>query len=152
VSLGKMIEVSLNSTGITMFRPASKILSLVLIAATTLMGVAPATGTCESTGRERGSKHCCGHCGATSSEARPTCCSKSAQPQACQCSVDGERPAAPQERRSSDEQNDARRAEFVAAVLFVGDNEPPVQAIEDATLLSSQPTLRRQAVLCRWLI
>jgi hypothetical protein len=147
-----MIEVSLNSTGIAMFRPASKILSLVLIAATTLVGVAPGTSACDATGRERASKHCCGVCCAKLSEARHSCCSKSLQSQACQCSVDQERPATPRERRSSDERNDVRRAEFVADVLFVDGDERPARAIQDATLLSSQPTLRRQAVLCRWLI
>lgn len=131
-----------------MFRPVTNILSLVLIVATTLAGVTPAIGVCEST---HGSKQCCGHCQATLSEARSTCCSKSAEPQACQCSVDQERPATPQERRTSDERTEARHAKCMVTVLHVGDDQSPTPAIEDATLLSSQPKSRRQAVLCRWL-
>jgi hypothetical protein len=40
----------------------------------------------------------------------------------------------------------------MATVPFVGDNEQSAHAIQDVSLLSSLPTLRRQAVLCRWLI
>jgi hypothetical protein len=152
VSLGKMIEATLHSTGIAMFRPASKIFSLVLIAATTLVGAVPVTGACDATGRERGSKHCCGVCCAELSEARHSCCSKSLQSQICQCSVDQGRPATPGERRTSDERNEARRIQCVAAVLFVDGDEQPAHAVQDASLRSSPPTLRRQAVLCHWLI
>lgn len=131
-----------------MFQSASNILSLLLIVATTLVGITPAVGVCES---KRGAKQCCGRCQANPSEASSTCCSKSAKPQACQCSVEQERPATPQERRTSDERNNARRAECMAVVLPSGDDQPPAPAIEDAALLSSQPESRRQAVLCRWL-
>ena len=147
-----MIEVSPNSTECAMFRFAITTLLLALVVATPCVGAVPATGACAAMGHERGSGQCCGICCEKLSEARRTCCSKSVKPQSCQCSVDRERPAVPQERRSSDERNDSRRAESVAAVLFVRDEEPPVQAIGDVSLLSSQPSLRRQAILCRWLI
>ena len=133
----------------TMFRFAITTLLLALVAATSYLGVGPAIGTCAAMGHERGSNQCC--C-AKSSEARRTCCSMSVQSQRCQCSVNRECPAVPQEQRPSDERNESRRAESVAAVLFVHKDEPPVQAIGDASLLSSPPLLRRQAILCRWLI
>lgn len=147
-----MIVVSLNSTESAMFRFAITTLLLALVAATSFVGAVPATSVCAATGQECGSGQCCGVCCEKLSEARRTCCSKPVKPQNCQCSVNRERPAVPQERRPSDERNDARRAESVAAVLFVHDDEPPVQAIGNASLLSSQPSLRRQAIFCRWLI
>jgi len=142
--------------GIPMFRPARKLLSFVLIAAMAFVGVAPAAGACEAKGREGGSKPCCGTCCgaccARSSEATQACCAKPRQPVVCRCSADNERPAAPAERRSSDERDNVRLAGCLMVVLFVADREPRRPLIEDAALLSSPPTSCRQAVLCRWLI
>ena len=143
--------MSLNSTECAMFRFVITTSLLALVAASSFVGVVPATSACAAMGHECGSGQCCGVCCEKLSEARRTCCSKSVKPQSCQCSVNRERPAAPQERRPCDERDDARRAEWMA-VLVVRDDEPPVQAIGNASLLSSQPSLRRQAILCRWLI
>ena len=143
-----MIEAVFKSIGIVMFRPQRNVFSLVLIAATACGSVVPANDVCNSTHE---AKRCCGHCGADQSEARSTCCSKSAEPQACKCSVDQERPATPQERRNPDERENTRRAECAVTVTPVGDDHSPPQSVEDSALLSSQSQPRRQAVLCRWL-
>jgi hypothetical protein len=135
-----------------MIRPARKIVTLVLIATTALTGVVPAIGVCGTITCERGSKQRCGGCCGKSSESANACCSKPAQPLVCHCSVDEERPAAPQERRSSDERDAARRVVCLLAVVLVADERPSTQPIVDVTFFSSLPSLRRQAVLCRWLI
>jgi len=144
-----MIEREFKLIRNIMFRHQSNILSLVLITATTCVGVVPTTEVCNSAQEV---KRCCGNCGANQSEVSSTCCSKSAEPQACTCLVDQERPATPQERRNPDERENTRRAKCVVTPTPVGDfHSPPQSAEEDKRLLSqSQP--RGQAVLCRWLI
>ena len=151
-----------------MFRPATNIfVTLVLLVAMALAGVVPASGACNETGNQCGSKQCCGACCTKSSEPTNSCCSTSTQvpstrvpstqvpstrARVCHCSVENERPATPPERRGSDERNDARRAERMASVIFVSDDESRVRFIEDATLSSILSASHRQAVLCRWLI
>jgi hypothetical protein len=152
VSLGKMIQVCLFLTEVAMFRISIKPLTLVLIAAMSLAGVVPASGTCEVTGRERGAKQCCGVCCTPATPASHSCCAKTVQTQACQCTVEQERPTAPQEPRTSGEQTQVRLVKCLATVLFVADEQSPIQAIEDASLQSRTPKLRRQTLLCRWLV
>lgn len=147
-----MIEAVLTSTEVSVATPIYKLLSLILIAATTYTSVVPAFGICTAASCEHGAKTCCGACCAKTSAPGRSCCSKSERPRACHCSVDEKRPAVPQERRTSDERNDARRTECVVSVLFVGDDVRLARAFEDASLLSSRPALRRQSILCRWLV
>ena len=135
------------STEVTMFRLARTILSLLLIAATALVSVAPEAGACGAMGRGRESKRCC--CAGGSSAA---CCTASAPRAGCQCAVDQERPATPPQRQTSDDRNDARQIECVAILPFADKDEHTADAAQDVSLLSSQPALRRQAILCRWLI
>lgn len=135
-----------------MFRPVKRpFVSLVLIAATALLGIVPAVGACESGVAKCSSNRCCGNFCARATEATHACCRASAKPQTCRCSVDEERPAVPCERQSRDERNDARRVEVAMAVLFVLKDEVWTSTTEDAALFSSLPATRRQAVLCRWL-
>jgi len=142
----------LKSTGVSMFPPASQLLSIVLIAATAFGAVVPARSTCAVKVHDRGSKQCCGACCATSSMASRTCCSEPVPASTCRCSVDHERPAAPQEQRSSGERDGARRADCVLSIAVIADDRPTALPIEDAFHLSSLPTLRHLAALCRWLI
>ncbi len=132
-----------------MFRPARQLLSIALIAATAFVAVVPASGACAAKVHDRGAKQCC--C-ATSSMASRTCCSQDVPASTCRCSVDHERPAVPQEQRSSDERDGARRADCVLSVALIADDRPTTLLIEDAAHLSPLPTLRHLAALCRWLI
>lgn len=148
--LSRKIEVTLSLAEHTMIRRTNKLVSLALVAAMSFLGIVPVTSACETTFYGCDSKQCCGACCTWLSAASSACCSSSAERQACQCSVDRERPAAPPERRNADERNDARRAECLAVVPFVACDESRTEPIEGASLLSSLPTSRRQAVLCRW--
>lgn len=130
-----------------MNRPMRLAISLLLIVAMTVLAIAPAVGVCET---KAGSKKCCGHCVGESGPA--SCCSKAPLQARCRCSVGQERPAPPQERRTSDERLEARRVVCLVTVLF-GDNEVlHAQGRHDATLLPGQLHLSRQVLLCRWLI
>jgi hypothetical protein len=136
-----------------MFPPAiSCILSLALMVATALTGVVHNFGACEVVGAQCGSSQCCGGCSVKTRESKHACCSTPKHSQACRCSAENGRPAAPDERRPSDERDDIRRAESAMAILFVFNDEVRTLLIEDATLFSSLSATRRQAVLCCWLI
>ena len=143
-----MMKVYVKSTGGIMFRSTHKILTLILMAATSLLGVVPAIGTCHMAGREGGSKSCC----EKRNQVKFTCCSPFTQVHTCQCSVDPERPTPPHERPPTDERLNALRVEAVESDLVVGDNKLRSPSLEDASLHSSLPHSRWQAILGHWLI
>ena len=154
VNMGKTMRRSvLLQTGATMFRLSTRsYLSLTLLAAMALSSVAAQTRACGGQKIDGTSKQCCGAC-CVSDELVDSCCSTARRPRVCRCSVENQRPATPrQERRPSDQRDDARRTESTATVIFVGHDESPERFAEDATLFSGLPTSRLQAVLCRWLI
>ena len=136
-----------------MFRLSTRFyLSLTLFAAMALSSVVPQMRVCAGTEINGTSKQCCGACD-ISDEQVDSCCSSVKLHRVCRCSVENQRPAAPrQERRPSDQRDDARRAEGTATVIFVGHDEFLERFAEDATLFSGLPTSGLQAVLCRWLI
>ena len=134
-----------------MFQFAPNVLSLLLIVATTCMGMAPAGAPCAAADREPPSKSCCGLCCATDSAASRTCCARSEELNVCTCLADEERPATPRERRGSDER-DARRAEWMATAAVIDVAESHIRVTQDGPVFSSLFHARHQAVLCRWLI
>ena len=134
-----------------MFQFAPNVLSLLLIVATTCMGMAPAGAPCVAADREPPSKSCCGLCCATESAASRTCCARSEELNVCTCLADEERPATPRERRGSDER-DARRAEWMATATVIHVTGPQIRVIQDGLAFSFLSYARHQAVLCRWLI
>jgi hypothetical protein len=98
------------------------------------------------------SKECKQACCAKAATTAASCCSKPirvAQP--CHCSVQNERPVTPPTSRRTSELQTVRLAEYVAAeiVVRVADRAPRTGT---ETLSLCSPSLRQQAVLCRWLI
>jgi hypothetical protein len=135
-----------------MFRfAANPFVSFALIAATAFAGVVPVVGACTAKEIQCGAEQCCNTCCTGPDVSAQTCCSKVIQSHGCRCSVENERPATPQERRTSDERNNVRLVQSVVAAVFVADDESRLQLTDDATLYPFLPTSRRQAVLCRWL-
>ena len=135
-----------------MIRRTKRSLSLVLIATMSFMDIVLVTGACEASRCALASAPCCGACCTHAGCANQACCSESAEPSACQCSVDQKRPAAPPERSGGDEQKVGRRLVCEVATCFLPNDAPRLWTAQDASLLSSLPASRRQADLCRWLI
>ena len=142
----------IRQTGIFMFHSVKPpVISFVLVVATILAGVVPVAGACEMSSVQCGVKQCRRACCTKTIEPADLCCSTFSQLQACRCSVENQRPATPQERRTSDERDASRRAGGTLAVIFVGDDEILTLPIKDGPLFSSLPATRRQAILCLWL-
>lgn len=134
-----------------MFSPVKQsLVSIALVVATTLMGVAPASGSCEINSARIGVKHCNRTCCAKSSESAHSCCPTPSASQACCCSADSRHPVAPRERQTSDERDTSRRTEIMVALVIVPDDDMKTPALDDAHLDASLPAPQRQAFLCCW--
>jgi len=147
----KLKMVSFWQNRFPMFPPVKQsLVSIALVVATTLMGVAPASGSCEINSVRIGVMHCNRTCCAKTSESAHSCCSTPSASQACCCSAENQHPVVPRERQTSGERDASRRTGMMVALLVVDDDEMQTPLLENAHLDASLPASRRQAVLCCW--
>jgi len=131
-------------------RPLNSFLVLVLTGTLAVSACVPTTGACQVNDHPSGKKRCCGRCCQLPNRTEQSCCHTAKASQVCHCSAEDPRPAAPPERQSSETRGEFLLAKSVTAVVIVIDGSQR-ELPGDTTLFSSQPGLRRQAILCRWL-
>jgi hypothetical protein len=121
------------------------LISCVLMAATLLGGIVPLV----QAGSHCGIETCC--C-LPSIEAEYSCCSQPSHQLQCQCLVEKDLPAAPDENRRSHERESSRRAAALVVTYAVCMKQSKADATFDTLPFSFWPILRQQEILCRWLI
>lgn len=129
----------------------STAVSSMLLLALVSANLSPSIRLCEVSCGPNTSMQCCGACCTSAREEAATCCSTVKEQSVCTCLVEKERPATPPERRNSDVRDDLRLAQGSVTEVFVGNEQTLLFTAQDATSGLSSPSIRCQAVLCRWL-
>ena len=150
------IKRSENRLGSSMRPLARPLLSLALMVVTWVTGALPAPVACGNNSRpmqDRERTTC--RCGTAARSTEGTCCRQFAAKPNCCCAAKSPGPATPSEPRSAQDRNEDRRGEGCSLASQLGGSLSAMRQLthaETAVILPPQPTLLRQARLCRWIV